>query len=76
MYLDVAFFHPFADGNARAALVALVHVLAREGIVPPEAGPELFALLSRPEAVQMPGQGSSSRNRGRPSGSVVGTSAP
>ncbi|MFG2969289.1 Fic family protein [Streptomyces sp. NPDC048288] len=39
VYLDVAFFHPFADGNARAALVALVHVLAREGIVLPEVGP-------------------------------------
>ncbi|MFE1557596.1 Fic family protein [Streptomyces sp. NPDC058734] len=38
-YLDVAFFHPFTDGNARAALLALVHVLAREGIVLPEVGP-------------------------------------
>ncbi|MCB5163945.1 Fic family protein [Streptomyces bambusae] len=38
-YLDVAFFHPFADGNARAALLALVHVLAREDIVLPEVGP-------------------------------------
>ncbi|MFF4118482.1 Fic family protein [Streptomyces sp. NPDC001714] len=38
-YLDVAFFHPFADGNARAALLTLVHVLAREGIVLPEVGP-------------------------------------
>lgn len=37
--LDVAFFHPFADGNARAALLTLVHVLAREGIVLPEVGP-------------------------------------
>ncbi|MFJ7589009.1 Fic family protein [Streptomyces sp. NPDC097617] len=39
VYLDVAFFHPFSDGNARAALLALVHVLAREGIVLPEVGP-------------------------------------
>ncbi|MEU1513244.1 Fic family protein [Streptomyces sp. NPDC005811] len=39
VYLDVAFFHPFADGNARAALLALVHVLAREDIVLPEVGP-------------------------------------
>lgn len=39
VYLDVAFFHPFADGNARAALLTLVHVLAREDIVLPEVGP-------------------------------------
>ncbi|MFF5707446.1 Fic family protein [Streptomyces sp. NPDC012794] len=38
-YLDVAFFHPFSDGNARAALLTLVHVLAREEIVLPEVGP-------------------------------------
>ncbi|MGW7053567.1 Fic family protein [Streptomyces sp. NPDC054887] len=38
-YLDVAFFHPFTDGNARAALLTLVHVLARENIVLPEVGP-------------------------------------
>ncbi|TXS48291.1 hypothetical protein EAO77_31045 [Streptomyces sp. t39] len=38
-YLDVAFFHPFADGNARAALLTLVHVLAREGVVLREVGP-------------------------------------
>ncbi|MFB6634479.1 Fic family protein [Streptomyces sp. NPDC056362] len=31
-YLDVCFFHPFDDGNARAALLALVFVLAREGV--------------------------------------------
>ncbi|MFB9370356.1 Fic family protein [Kitasatospora albolonga] len=31
-YLDVCFFHPFDDGNARAALLALLFVLAREGI--------------------------------------------
>ncbi|MFI1358653.1 Fic family protein [Streptomyces sp. NPDC020898] len=39
VYLDVAFFHPFADGNARAALLTLVHLLAREDIVLPEVGP-------------------------------------
>ncbi|MEU6670426.1 Fic family protein [Streptomyces sp. NPDC046727] len=38
-YLDVAFFHPFTDGNARAALLTLVHVLARQDIVLPEVGP-------------------------------------
>lgn len=31
VYLDVAFFHPFADGNARSARLALDFVLAREG---------------------------------------------
>ncbi|MGA5198425.1 Fic family protein [Streptomyces exfoliatus] len=30
-YLDVLFFHPFDDGNARAAMLALAYVLAREG---------------------------------------------
>ncbi|MFF4258805.1 Fic family protein [Streptomyces sp. NPDC001663] len=30
--LDVCFFHPFDDGNARSALLALVFVLAREGV--------------------------------------------
>lgn len=39
VYLDLAFFHPFTDGNARAALLTLVHVLAREDIVLPEVGP-------------------------------------
>ncbi|WP_354644608.1 Fic family protein [Kitasatospora camelliae] len=38
-YLDVAFFHPFADGNARAALLTLIYVLAQEDIVLPEVGP-------------------------------------
>ncbi|WP_149548030.1 Fic family protein [Streptomyces marokkonensis] len=32
-YLDVAFFHPFEDGNARAALLTLAFVLARESVV-------------------------------------------
>ncbi|MER6539448.1 cell filamentation protein Fic [Streptomyces sp900105755] len=31
-FLDVCFFHPFDDGNARAAFLALVFVLAREGV--------------------------------------------
>ncbi|RKT19983.1 Fic/DOC family protein [Streptomyces sp. 1114.5] len=31
-YLDVCFFHPFDDGNARAAFLTLVFVLAREGV--------------------------------------------
>lgn len=32
VYLDVAFFHPFADGNARAALLCLDFVLQREEV--------------------------------------------
>ena len=32
MYLDVCFFHPFADGNARAARLALDHVLTSAGL--------------------------------------------
>ncbi|MFJ9803863.1 Fic family protein [Streptomyces wuyuanensis] len=39
VYLDVAFFHPFDDGNARSALLALVFVLAREGVALDEVGP-------------------------------------
>ncbi|MFJ9777064.1 cell filamentation protein Fic [Kitasatospora sp. NPDC101157] len=31
-YLDVCFFHPFDDGNARCAFLTLVFVLAREGV--------------------------------------------
>ncbi|MFF4221180.1 hypothetical protein [Streptomyces nondiastaticus] len=32
-YLDILFFHPFEDGNARAAMLASAFVLAREGIL-------------------------------------------
>lgn len=31
-HLDVCFFHPFDDGNARAAFLVLIFVLARQGI--------------------------------------------
>ncbi|QXE36419.1 Fic family protein [Streptomyces sp. GMY02] len=31
-YLDTLFFHPFEDGNARAAMLALAFVLARERV--------------------------------------------
>ncbi|GAA2254001.1 Fic family protein [Streptomyces indiaensis] len=31
-HLDVCFFHPFDDGNARCAFLTLLFVLAREGI--------------------------------------------
>ncbi|MGW7047537.1 Fic family protein [Streptomyces avermitilis] len=30
--LDVCFFHPFDDGNARSAFLTLVFILAREGV--------------------------------------------
>ena len=32
-YLDLCFFHPFSDGNARAARLALDHVLTRAGLL-------------------------------------------
>lgn len=38
-YLDVLFFHPFEDGNARAAMLALAFVLAREGVPLDEVRP-------------------------------------
>ncbi|GAA1268620.1 hypothetical protein GCM10009665_66560 [Kitasatospora nipponensis] len=38
-YLDVAFFHPFADGNARLALLTLGYVLERAGGRLDEVGP-------------------------------------
>lgn len=37
-YLDVCFVHPFADGNARAALLTLAFVLGRDGVVPARLG--------------------------------------
>lgn len=43
VYLDVAFFHPFADGNARAARLALDHVLSSAGYAIEQAAP-LFTL--------------------------------
>lgn len=39
VYLDVCFFHPFADGNARSAFLALTFVLARAGITLDQVGP-------------------------------------
>ncbi|GGR09233.1 Fic family protein [Streptomyces pilosus] len=32
VYLDICFFHPFDDGNARSAFLTLVFILACEGI--------------------------------------------
>jgi hypothetical protein len=39
LYLDVCFFHPFEDGNARSAFLALTFVLARAGIVLDQVAP-------------------------------------
>ncbi|MES5821455.1 Fic family protein [Streptomyces sp. RG80] len=38
-YLDVCFFHPFDDGNARSAFLTLTFVLAREGVGLDQVGP-------------------------------------
>ncbi|MFI9765863.1 Fic family protein [Streptomyces sp. NPDC052415] len=38
-YLDVCFFHPFADGNARSAFLTLTFVLARAGVTLDQVGP-------------------------------------
>ncbi|OIJ68522.1 Fic family protein [Streptomyces mangrovisoli] len=38
-YLDVAFFHPFPDGNARLALLVLGYVLESAGVRLDEVGP-------------------------------------
>lgn len=46
VYLDVCFFHPFADGNARSALLAFAFVLAKDDIVLDEVGP--MAQVQRP----------------------------
>jgi hypothetical protein len=43
VYLDVCFFHPFVDGNARAARLALDHVITRAGLALIAAEP-LFTL--------------------------------
>lgn len=38
-YLDVAFFHPFTDGNARLAMLTLAYVLELEGVRLDQTGP-------------------------------------
>ncbi|MCT9081529.1 Fic family protein [Streptomyces fulvoviolaceus] len=38
-YLDVCFFHPFADGNARSAFLTLTFVLARAGVTLDQVAP-------------------------------------
>lgn len=44
VYLDVAFHHPFADGNARSAMLALYFVLFRDGVVLDRAAPLLMTV--------------------------------
>lgn len=39
VYLDVAFFHPFPDGNARLAMLTLAYVLELEGVRLDQVGP-------------------------------------
>jgi hypothetical protein len=39
VYLDVCFFHPFEDGNARVARLALDHVLTSAGLLLESAEP-------------------------------------
>ncbi|MBC2907666.1 Fic family protein [Streptomyces sp. PSKA01] len=38
-YLDVCFFHPFDDGNARAAFLTLTFLLARANVTLDQVGP-------------------------------------
>ncbi|MER6676047.1 Fic family protein [Streptomyces sp. NPDC000983] len=38
-YLDVCFFHPFEDGNARSAFLTLTFLLARAGVTLDQVGP-------------------------------------
>ncbi|MEC7518623.1 MAG: Fic family protein [Myxococcota bacterium] len=45
-YLDVCFFHPFPDGNARAARLALDYVLTRAGLALHAAAP-VFVVARR-----------------------------
>jgi hypothetical protein len=50
IYLDICFYHPFADGNARAARLALDHVLTSAGHALQLAAP-LFRLPRPPDDV-------------------------
>jgi hypothetical protein len=47
VYLDVCFFHPFADGNARAARLALDFVLTKANLTLLDARP-IFTLARSP----------------------------
>ena len=46
LYLDVCYFHPFPDGNARAARLALDYVLTRDGLALHSAEP-IFLVARR-----------------------------
>jgi hypothetical protein len=48
-YLDVLFFHPFADGNGRAATLVLDFLLSKENIVLSEVRP-LFMVSRSPDS--------------------------
>jgi hypothetical protein len=50
VYLDLAFLHPFADGNARAARLAADAVLWRDGLMLRTVRP-LFTVWRSPEDV-------------------------
>ncbi|GIF39028.1 Fic family protein [Actinoplanes xinjiangensis] len=50
LYLDVAFFHPFDDGNARLAGLALQFVLQREEVHLDEPEPILIAVRRADDA--------------------------
>jgi len=49
VYLDVLHFHPFADGNARSAALALYFVLAREEVVLDRAASLLMTRWPAPD---------------------------
>jgi hypothetical protein len=49
-YLDVCFFHPFRDGNGRAAALVLYFVLLRAGIVLDAATPALATVRQAGDA--------------------------
>lgn len=49
-YLDVAFFHPFDDGNARLAALVLAFVLRREEVELDEVTPILTVVRRADDA--------------------------
>lgn len=51
VYLDVAFFHPFDDGNARSAMLALAYVLARDGVCLDRVAPLLMTVRQAHDAL-------------------------
>ncbi|RSM58128.1 cell filamentation protein Fic [Actinoplanes sp. ATCC 53533] len=50
LYLDVLFFHPFDDGNARSATLAVYYLLARDGVVLDRAAPLLMTIRRADDA--------------------------